>query len=191
MSADTIVKAIPDPFDPASLRLSRDFVGEVAVQRVRAPVEARKPRRDEFIRVNADAAYQVTAATLEFESVLYLVTPDMVPPLLDEVTPVEIVVAVNRHQQAFLWPVKLPKAGCSAIAWHSSARNAAKIAETHWVRVKANQPASSYDAEQAEIDLGAPAFPTETLRDLLRMAFEGRMIDRPDNDVLRKLRGAM
>jgi hypothetical protein len=47
----------------------------------------------------------------------------------------------------------------------------------------------AYDVFEATGQLGEPEWPTVPFRELLRVAFKDRLIDRADHPVLRRLRG--
>ena len=68
---------------------------------------------------------------------------------------------------------------------------AAKCAETNWVRVQADMSLGAYDASAASGELGEPLWPTETLGQLLKIAFKESFIEDFDHPVLRKLRGEL
>ncbi len=50
---------IPDPFDPAALRISQDFAASAGVEQVRVTVPVRRPGRQDFIRVHPSDEYQL------------------------------------------------------------------------------------------------------------------------------------
>lgn len=178
----------PNPFDPSSLRLPADEVGDIETETLITSIEVRKPKRDEFFRV--DPNRHETIATIEMDRDVYVVSPAMRNELAGEWTPADLRVAVNRDETVFLWPVKQAKAGERQIAWHASANAAASEAERSWVRIKANMNKGAYDAVRAKGELEAPKFPDLTMTELLELGFgAGRLIDSPEHPVVKKLRG--
>ena len=183
----------PDPFDPAKLRLSQDFAAELGVKKKLLTVPVRKPDKAWFVRVHPGEPYRLQAAVLELkeERELYLVTPEIVQGLPGEtaVSPRTIFTAVNRQGVVFLWPVRLPGPDGKLDEWSRSAQEAARLAMGGWVRVQANMGLGAYDVFQATGSLPEPQWPEEPLRELLKVGFNGKLIDTLDHPVLRKLRG--
>jgi hypothetical protein len=66
---------------------------------------------------------------------------------------------------------------------------AARLAETNWVRVQANLSLGAYDVFTAAGPLPEPNWPEQPFSDLLKVAFKGKMIEAQDHPVLKKLRG--
>ena len=178
----------PNPFDPASLRLPDDELGDIETEMVMTTIEVRKPKRDEFVRTHPDQ--RAIVATIEVDRDIYIVDPSMRNELAGEWTPTEIRVAVNRDDTPFLWPVKQAKQGERQLGWHASGKAAAELAEKSWVRVKPNMAKGAYDAAKAIGELEPPKFPDKTMTELLEIGFgNGRLIDSPDHPVVKRLRG--
>ena len=182
-----------DPFDPASLRLSQDFAAHLGVKKQLLSVPVRKPDKAWFVRVHPGEQYRLQAAVLELreEREHYLVTPEIVQGLAGEtaVSPRTIFTAVNRQGVVFLWPVRLPGPDGKLDEWSRSAQEAARLAMGGWVRVQANMGLGAFDVFQAVAALPEPQWPEEPLRELLKVGFNGKLIDTLDHPVLRKLRG--
>jgi hypothetical protein len=187
------VTATPDPFDPASLRLSQDFSADLGVKKALITVPVRKPDKVWFVRVHPDEAYRLQTPVIELkeERETYLVAPSLWGDLVGEVTfsPRVIYTAVNRQGVAFLWPLRLPGRDGKIDDWSQSALEAAKRAEKNWVRVMPNMSLGAYDVFEASASLTEPQWPGQTFQELLKVGFKGRLIDSPEHPVLRKLRG--
>jgi hypothetical protein len=52
-----------------------------------------------------------------------------------------------------------------------------------------NMPLGAYDVYETRVNWPAPQWPTESLSDLLRVAFKSRFIESLDHPVLKRLRG--
>jgi hypothetical protein len=184
---------LTDPFDPAKLRLSQDFAAELGVKKKLLTVPVRKPDKAWFVRVHPGEQYRLQAAILELreEREHYLVTPEIVQGLAGEtaVSPRTIFTAVNRQGVVFLWPVRLPGLDGKLDEWSRSAQEAAQQAMKSWTRVQANMGLGAYDVFQATGSLPEPQWPEEPLRELLKVGFNGKLIQALDHPVLRKLRG--
>jgi hypothetical protein len=183
----------PDPFDPASLRLSQDLGACVGVKKALLAVPVRKPDKSWFVRVHPDEAYRLQTAVVELKEdrETYLVAPALWPELAAESTfsPRALFTTMNRQGVLFLWPIRLPGSDGKVDEWSRTALEAADMAAKGWVRVTANMPLGAYDVFQATGNLPDPEWPDLTFRELLRVAFKDRLIDSLDHPVLRRLRG--
>jgi len=181
----------PDPFDPEALRLSQDFVNGLGVRKVLTTVPCRKPNRHEFIRVRPGADWRLETGVFEdrINRETYLVRRELWAELAGEVLPVCLFLAINRQNDVFLWPVKLPGPDGRSNAWNDSALAAARLAETKWVRVASNTSAGMYDTFEAIGDLPEPEWPTLPFGEILKLCFQSRFINDLDHPVLRALRG--
>jgi hypothetical protein len=181
----------PDPFDPASLRVdARMSDAALGVERPLLEVPVQKPSRQVFFRVHPDADMRMDAAviTLEAERETYLVAPTIASFIPEETKLVRLLTCMPRTGGPFLWPLSLPAEG-RELRWHSTARKAAEIAETKWVRMQANIPLGAYDVTTST-HIPDPVWPKHTLGDYLRIAFgDGRLINREDHPVIRRLQG--
>jgi hypothetical protein len=184
--------AAPDPFDPAALRLSHDFAA-LGVKKALLTVPVRKPDKSWFVRVHPADDYELQTRLIELKEdrETYLVAPALWPDLAAEATfsPRALFTAINRQGVLFLWPIRLPGADGKVDAWSQSALEAALRARRGWVRVAANMALGAYDVWQATGELGEPDWPDKPFRELLALAFKGKLIDSLDHPVLRKLRG--
>src|SRR5262249_50815259 len=189
----TDIATIPDPFDPAALRLSQDLVAELGVKKALLTVPVRKPDKSWFVRVHPDPEYRLQTAVLELkeERETYLVAPQLWPELASEATfsPRVLFTAINRQGVLFLWPIRLPGSDGRQDEWSRTALEAAGMATKKWVRVVANMGLGAYDVFQATGSLPEPEWPDISLHELLRIAFKDRYIADRNHSVLRKLRG--
>jgi hypothetical protein len=185
----------PDPFDPASLRLSQDFAASLGVKKALLAVPIRKPDKAWFVRVHPDEAYRLQTAVVELKedrgAETFLVAPSLWPDLAAEATfsPRALFTAVNRQGVLFLWPVRLPGPDGRVDEWSRTALEAADLAGRGWVRVAANMGLGAYDVFQASGQLPEPEWPDVPFRELLRIAFKDRFISDLNHPVLRRLRG--
>ena len=183
----------PDPFDPASLRLTQDLAASMGVKKAMLTVPVRKPDKAWFVRVHPSEEYSLQTAVIELKDdrESYLIGRQLWPALTTETTfsPRALFTAINRQGVLFLWPVRLPGADGKLDAWSQSALEAAKMAKAGWIRVSANMSLGAYDVFQASAELASPDWPDTPFRDLLSIAFKDRLISDLGHPVLRKLRG--
>ena len=184
-------QAVPNPFDPANLRLSQDFAATVGVKKVLTKVLCRKPHKHEFVRVRASADWRVDTAVFEdsIERETYLVATELIPELVGEVRSVCLRTAINKQGDIFLWPFKLPGPDGRGNHWHESAVDAANLAEEKWVRVSANMNEGMYNVYLATGDLKEPEWPELSFAKVIELSFRDRRIDAYDHPMLKQLRG--
>jgi hypothetical protein len=181
-----------DPFDITNLRLPQNFVDQVGVEKVITTVPCRKPNRQEFFRVHSVETFRLETAVFEDQlgRDTYLVTPKlMTGELSGEVKPVCLFTCINRQGDIFLWPAKLSGADGRSNSWNESALQAAKEAESSWIRLAANMNAGYYDTFKASGEIPEPEWPDLSFQELIRLSFQDRMIKSHDHPVLRALRG--
>jgi hypothetical protein len=181
-----------DPFeDLTAIRLGQDFDAELGVKRLITRVMVRKPDRQEWFRVRSGPEWRVEVSALEFreDRDWFLVLPAVRSVLLSDQLAVRLHLAINRQNQPFLWPIKLPTDG-RRNPWLETAADACAEAERRWVRMVPGR--GCYDVFTATApDLPDPEWPDETFNDLLRLAFADRLVDRPDHPVVQRLAGAI
>jgi hypothetical protein len=181
----------PNPFNPAALRLNPRFGATLFVRPVLTRVPVRKPTKQEWFRVHPDAAYRMDMGliTIDEDGSTYAVTEALQPELSDLMVPMTIYTAVTRAGTVLLWPVRLPgEDGRNHDAW-TSAHDAAEWSTKEWSRIQWSPPDSSYKLTVAKGITDDPLWPELTFYELLGIAFRGKIIDKPDHLVIRKLRG--
>jgi hypothetical protein len=155
----------------------------------------RKPDKSWFVRVHPDERFRLPVAVIELSedrgSVTYLIAPDLQAQLATEPNfkAKLLALAINRQGTPFLWDVNLPRSDGRPDEWSRTALEAVNMAVNGWVRVAANMTLGAYDVWQATGELPAPEWPDKPFRDLLAIAFKGKLIDTLDHPILRKLRG--
>lgn len=180
-----------DPFDPANLRLNQSFTETVGVKKLRLTVPVRKPSPQDFVRVHPNPEYRDNFPIIELkdEREEYIVTAGLVPELAGEFVTKTLYTAVNRQGTLFFWPVRLPPPDGRQMEWWRSAREAAELAMSDWVRVKANMNLGAYDIYKAESTISDPEWPEEGFWDLIRLAFRDHLITTIDHPIIKRLRG--
>jgi len=187
----TPIAAAPDPFDLASLRLNPSFLETAGVKKLLTTVPVKKPSPQDFIRVHPAPEYRENFAMVDLreDREEYLVLPAILPELTGEVVYKTVFTAINRQGTVFLWPVRLPAADDRKTEWPRSAREAAELAMTRWVRMKANMSLGAYEITVAESVMADPAWPELSYPELVRVAFRERIITTLDHPVIKRLRG--
>jgi hypothetical protein len=184
-----------DPFDPAQYRLTQDFASSVGVKKLLTMVPVRRAGNQAFVRVHPSEAYRMQTYLLELkgdgDSETYLVNPSLWSALAGEsaMVPKILFLTTTRQGVLHLWPIRLPGPDGKLDSWNESAREAAQIAMTQWVRVVSDKNLGGYVPWVAEGEIPEPEWPEMSMRDILAIAFKGKVIDTVDHPVLRRLRG--
>jgi hypothetical protein len=181
-------------FDLDNLRLKQDFSETLGVQRVLSHVPVRKPNKTNFIRVRPGEEYRLDVGIVEMkeERETFLVTPAMMsePGIYELVVPARLVTYITRQGVLALWPLKLEKDG-RLNPWHESALDAAHMAESQWVSVRADMSLGAYQIFLATAELPEPEWPEHTFSELVRLGFKGLIVDAPDHPLIQQLTGAI
>ena len=70
-----------------------------------------------------------------------------------------------------------------------TAREAAELAKTKWVRLAADMGLGGYRIYQAEGELSEPEWPDKPLTEIMQIAFRDRIVDTENHPVVRRLAG--
>ncbi len=72
---------VPDPFDPARLRLSQDFAANLGVKKALLTVPVRKPAKEWWFQTHPDEAYRVQTFVVDLKEdrEVYLVDRSLWP----------------------------------------------------------------------------------------------------------------
>jgi hypothetical protein len=175
--------------DIDNLRVSIDAT--VGITQLVTHIPVRKPKKTEFFRVNPQATYQIETQIVEEPETqeFFLVAPSMHGQLTGEGKIVRLVLAVTAQGAPFLWPLTLPDPNGRRNAWADTALQAAAHARQDWIRLKPEGGQGCYLLYRAQGPLGNPAWPDKPFNEILRIAFQGRIIDSPEHPVVRRLRG--
>ena len=181
-----------DPFaNLDNLRLTQDFAATCGVKKLLTTIPVRRPNPQDFVRVHPDPAYRemFPAIELKDERELYVVTRTMQAELSTECVSATLFTAINRQGVVSLWPVRLPGPDGKTNEWWRSAREAAELPMTKWVRIKANMSLGAYEIFSAESVMQDPVWSELPFNELLRIAFRDRIIDSLSHPVVKRLRG--
>lgn len=179
-----------DPLDPEAMRMVMPTIDTSAPELLTLNVG--RPSDEEFIRVHPDAEYSMLNNVMVFGRTTYIVSPAMVPECGARVRQAVLITYFGQYSGPGIWPVNRPRGTGDSFgsSWAVSAMELAKRAREGWVRLESNQVASRYDCIAARDDMGEPAWPDLSYRDLLKLAFgNGGVIDHRDHPTLKALRG--
>ena len=174
-----------------ALRLSSDAAAFDGTSEILSHTPVRKPNRHEFFRTRPEPDFWFDTGVFEDkeERETFFVTPKMRDALAGEIKPVLLVPTITRQGVLILWPLKLPTEGQRHNGWMETAREAAELGKTKWVRLAADMSLGGYRIYQAEGELSEPEWPAKPLTEILQIAFRDRIVDSENHPVVRRLRG--
>jgi hypothetical protein len=169
-------------------------------ERILTSLPVRKPRRDEFVRCHADLRVSVNIYPDKVNNITYLVGPDALAAMEDVgggVRRCMVTLTGNYGGSFFAWEVPVPT-DSRVNRWASTAFQGSEEATKGWIRVCADMSAGEYVLHRRVLnDAKVPTWPDEVedVSDLLRLAYGagggGDVIDSPDHEVLKRLRGEL
>lgn len=175
------------------LAISQDFEAELGITSVQLTVHRRKPGRQDWFRTHPDRKWRLTTAVLEdkLEGETYLVDKALWPSLGDEIVPKLLIPTITKQGMVSIWSIRLPGPDGRLDEYNRSALGAAQIAETQWIRMKANRGAGAYEVQRAPSNASNidPIWPELTFDELINRAFHDHFITTANHPVLRRLRG--
>ena len=172
-------------------RLKQDYNSEnIGVKKHLFTVPVKKPSKSDFVRTyEATEAFECLLLENKDLGELYLVEPEIIPDISQELIPKRLYLAMDRQNNPFIWPVKVADESGKLDAWNQSAHEAARIATSKWVRVSSNRSLGAYEAFVATGNLPEPEWPDLPFEEILSLAFRGKIIDSLDHPALKRLRG--
>jgi hypothetical protein len=157
-------------------------------------VVVKKPPNTVFFRCHPDPAMSLDASIIVGDGGsddYYYVTPRMLnhPVILPRLRRVTITTVYSWPGGVVsLWPV--PKADETRIACWKSARTAYDLSKEKWVQLCWNADRRDYDVAVADGIKTEPNWPEDlNLSKLLKLGFAGKIIDSPEHDYVKQLRG--
>ena len=177
---------------PTAVRTDNDTA--LGVRELVVSVRFGKPSKEQFVRVHPDPAFRCTGGLIELkedDGESFWVDPALWPYLAEEPCFGRrlVVLAVTRQGLPFLWPLRLPGPDGKTPDWVSIPLEAAKAAETRWVKLFWDMSQRRHRIKVSEHLADEPQWPTQTFRDLLALAFKDRVITTLDHPILKRLRG--
>ena len=172
------------------MALSQNFAAMVGVKKEQSRVAIQRAPDQSFFFPHPDPQrrIEVAALVLKEDRETYVVVPSLCDELQGEWVAKILVPCQTRQGGFYLWPIRLPGADGRIDTWNESALQIADKYAGQWIRVTANRELGAYDVLRPISPFPPPEWP-DSMDDLLKMAFAGRIIDRLDHPVIRRLRG--
>jgi hypothetical protein len=176
--------------DAATLRLGdTDADALSGTAEILATVPVGKPSRHTFFRTHPEHYAQVMLFEDKDARETYFVAPSMHAVMQGEANIYRMYLVATRQGQPILWPIRADTDGRSN-RWMETARVAVEAGKTKWTRLVPDMTYGYYRIHEAKSQsLAEPKWPKETLPELFKIAFRGRIIDSADHPVIRKLLG--
>jgi hypothetical protein len=182
--------AVPDHFDIGSLTLDGDVTDTVAVEKLLDKIPIRKPSAQDWFRIHKhpDLTRNATVIIMKDDNETYIVPKHLRQHLVGEYVGVTLYVGINRQGVAFLWTVRLPDDDGRDMDCWSSAREAAELAKTKWIRIRWNKSLRAYEKLIAKNLTDEGDWPELDRRKVLEIAFKGRLIANLEHPVVKALK---
>ena len=189
---------ISNPFENLEdFKVSQDFNEfETAIDYSVIPL--RKPGRQQWFRVNPELQLD-NVCFLDVEQdegspESFLLTGSVAPQLreMPGVTKRSLRVCVCRpNNTPFVWAIKLPKgSGTKHDEWGRSALDAARRAETEWIRMNSDMKLGAYKCFTSSACWEEPVWPELDMTEVLKRSVgEQHIIASVDHPVIRQLQG--
>jgi hypothetical protein len=165
----------------------------LSLKKIIIQVPVRKPNKQKFFRVKTEAEFSTIVYVLEIkeDGDYFLVSPNIVPYIIQEVKKVRLNLAYYLDGNPFLIPVPLPDDNGKINSWHSSLDLVVKMAKENWVRAIPDKSINGYTLMQASGDMiCSNELPSDKkLIDYIAIAFRGKIIDTLDHPVIKTLLG--
>jgi hypothetical protein len=182
-----------DPFSPQNLAIAQNFSEQTQTKRLLTTVRVGRPKKEAWVRTSADPDHWIIGTILELKDQgeeTYWVTPNVRDDLIGEpcLKAVRLILTVDRSGNPFFWKIALPDPSGRSQPWVDSMVEAATVAKSKWVRVAWSMATRNNEVTVAGIQ-AEPKWPTETIGELLNIAFKGRIVSDLNHPVLLQLRG--
>lgn len=174
----------------SAMRLPQNYGATLGVKKLLTKVPVDKHPNTSFFRTHPDPT--MTMALLLFKhgkDGYYAVAPNMGPVLGKLARPTALYLTVDRQGNPYLVPVPLPAEDGTRNSWHVSLHQALEVAKTQWVRLQSSESLPAYDVHVAQGALSEPEWPTASMDELVKIAFQGRFIQSPDHAVIQAILG--
>jgi hypothetical protein len=177
-----------DPFDPKNMHVPTDFRAALGVKKALTELACRKPAREWWFTVHPTDHVNSYFIELKETRELYYVAPSLWSPLSHEstLTYQRLYLCLTRQDRPFFWPVKLPGEDGKLNEWAQSAHDAALRGQGAWIRVQADMHHGHYQVLVADLPVEV-TWPDFHMKELLRICFKDRLVDRMDHAILRQL----
>jgi hypothetical protein len=180
--------------DLNEFRINQDFSLHVQARKTAVCVPVQRPDRQQWVFLHPDPAWRVHVALLEDKSNRrsYLVAPEIVPDVTEDLTAKLLIAYVTRTGNPGLWGVRLPDEGGRIDTFNESALAIIASHTNQWIRILCDQADKSYSVlEAGPVELPAPRWPEGGFQWMFDTAFKNRVIRSTEHPLLQALRGAV
>ncbi len=189
VSQQHLIEGDPE-FNLEAIRLPQNFGESSGIKKLLTTVPVRKPNKTVYFRTHPEFRMDVSLLEYGYEKDLYVVPPELVSEVGVQTKPTRLVLAVDRYDKVFIWPLTIPDSE-NPLLWHTSAMEADVVAQKEWIRIEADKAGGSYEVTPGKIQIYEPAWPDVPWNQLVSIAFKKKIIDKFNHPVLQKLRGEL
>lgn len=169
---------------------------ESGVKKVITSVPVKKPNKHTFIRIltrEDTSPFTVDMDILELKDGInnetYFINPEIVQDITTDFVLKRLYVCIDRQNNIFVWPIRLPDELGKLDEWNKSAHEGAKNAIKSWIRISANKSLGRYDIFEALGNISAPIWPNLTFEEIIEKAIIGKTVDTLDHPILKTING--
>ena len=179
----------PEELDPATLTISQDFAAGIE-KKTTLKVPIARPNPQVWFTPSGDPVWRQQVAVLELKEDRdhYIVVPDLVPDLFNEIVYKLLVGCMTKQGSFVLWPIRLPGLDGKHDTWNASGLRAANDFAGRWIRLVANRELGAYDVIEPISLYPEPTWPADPVAEF-RKAYRDRIINNLEHPVVRHLRG--
>lgn len=165
-----------------------DYTG-VATAGTPTRIQIGKPKRAEWITVRPEDEWHLSAYTIEETETMdrehHIVVPELANGMLcDDARYTNLFLTISSTGRLFFWAVK-QSTGSRRNFWAESAKAAVEIAKRGWIRLIPGH--DGYEIREATVPMPEAQWPSLSRDELIRLAFEDRIIKSDEHPVARRL----
>lgn len=185
------VKVSTSDVDLDSISIDQDFAKLASVKSESAAPSIGKAASQTWFSPHPDQSLWKSFLTIRDQadkSMFYILNPALEADLAGEFSATLLVPCMTRQNDLFFWPIKLPNEDGRIDTWNESALEIALAEGGQWLRLRANQPNSSYDTVTLKKEQQPPEWPEDIL-ELLKKAVGKVHISDLEHPLVKRLRG--
>lgn len=180
---------------PDDFTVSNDFTSTVGSKKVVLRMNARKPSKEQFVRVRPGSEWSQEVSLIQFKEDPELRHPYIVTRAVQEQIVGEplmqtyiLRLGITRLRDLFIWPLRKPDPNRECM-WHDSAIEISYLAERSWLKVLSNQVEGFYEPKDCgKLIIPDPVWPEDkTFSQLRDLAFKNRVIRSMDHEIIQNL----
>lgn len=179
--------------DIASLRLPENFAAVHGGAKLPTKASFGKLSKHRFCRTHPSPDYQFPAMIVDDKEgrEVYLVHMQVAAHLGPMAKSVVLRLCVDNAGTPKIIAEPIMDGLRRSTLWTTTMVEAIRLSETEWVRVESNMEAQQYTIIKAVSNLGDPEWPSQSMEEIVREVFLGRIIATENHPFIRQLQGML